>query len=155
MNPSLYKPQGFLWSQRDWRWANKKLGTSGLDIGHYGCASVAANYCVNRAWKKVGINRFARPSEFVDYCNTHKFYTSDGLLYWRAVNYFSGGKLVYTPNKREQYITCAQVRWGSLLHWIVLLDGDLALDPWVGQIVKRYQSKWSFTGREIYFKIAG
>lgn len=153
MNPIDYKPRDFQWSQRDPRWANKKLGKSGLDVGHYGCASVGANYCVNRAWKALGILRFARPGEFVDYCNTHGFYTDNGMLFWTAVDYFSGGKLKYTPNKKEAWITMAQVRWGSYLHWIVLLDGDLCQNPWTGAFEKRAQSIWVPTGRQIYFKL--
>ena len=153
MNPIDYQPRDFLWSQRDPRWSGKKLGTSGLTVGNYGCASVAANYAVNRAWQALGINRFARPGEFVDYCNTHKFYTSGGLLSWNSVNHFSAGKLIYHTKKEGSYITLAQVRWGSYLHWIVLLNGDLCLDPWDGQIKKRVQSKWFPTGVQRYFKL--
>jgi hypothetical protein len=153
MNPSAYTPQDFRWSQRDIRWAKKKLGTSGLTVGGYGCASLMANYAVNRAWLKLGIKRFARPSEFVDYANTHRFYTSTGLINWLVVDSFSGGKLRLTPNKREQFITVAQVRWGAYLHWITLLDGDLCMNPWTGKFEKRNQSIWKATGREIYFKL--
>ena len=153
MNPIDYKPTDFLWSQRDIRWAYKKLGGSGLDVGHYGCASVGANYCINRAWKSKKIDRFSRPGEFIDFCNNKGFYTKNGMLYWNSIDKFSNGVLKYTPTKLGSFITMAQVRWGSYLHWIVLLDGDLALNPWTGKIEKRKQSIWLATGREIYLKL--
>lgn len=153
MNPALYKPTDFQWSQRDWRWAGKKIGISGLDIGHYGCATLAANYCINRAWMKLGIKRFSRPGEFIDFCNNNQGYTDNGMLFWTMVDKFTGGKLKYTPNKKGSFISVAQVRWGSYLHWIVLLDGDICMNPWTGKFEKRAQAIWEATGREIHFKL--
>ena len=89
MQPEDYKPQDFRWSQRDLRWSWKRMGGSTLTVGGYGCASVAANYAVNRAWKANNIPRFARPDEFVDYCNKKGGYTSTGLINWNIVNTFS------------------------------------------------------------------
>lgn len=154
MNPTEYQPRDFRWSQRDPRWAWKKIGTSVLTVGDVGCASVAANYAVNRAWLKLGIPRFARPGEFVDYCNTHGFYTATSLLKWEAVNYFSAGKLLYSKTKPGSFITLQEVRWGALNHWIALIDTTLCLNPWTGAFEQRNQSIWEPTGKERYFKLA-
>jgi hypothetical protein len=153
MTPEQYKPQEFLWSQRDIRWGYKQLGKSGLLVKDFGCAGTAINYCVNRAWKTKGVQRFSRPGEFFDYANTHNFFTPNGMIYWNVADSFSAGALRYTTNKREAYITVAQVRWGSLLHWRTLLNGDLCFDPWQGKIIKRAQTYWVATGREIYYKL--
>lgn len=153
MDADKYQPRDFAWSQRDPRWSWKKIGISGLSIGGYGCATVAANYAANRAWKKLGIPKMTRPGTFVDFCNNNGGYTDNGMIRWTMVDKFTNGCLVYTKEKKGSFVTLAQVRWGALLHWVVLVNGDLCQDPWDAQFKKRLQPKWLATGREIYFKL--
>lgn len=125
-----------------------KLGTSGLTVGGYGCATLCITYIMDRYWKDQG-KPFMYPSEVVRKAS----YTPQGLLYWNTVDRLTGGKVVYSPTADGTRYKLMQVRWGAYLHWVVLLDGDLCYDPWDGKIKKREQPIWLPTGRYIHFKI--
>ncbi len=153
MIPADYRPQDFQWSQRDQRWSWKRLGSSGLTVGGYGCAGVGINYWVNRAWQKLGINRFARPGEFFDFANQHHFFDPTGKIYWNVADAFSANKLFNTLNPKEAWATMMEVQWGHYLHWLPLLNGNLCLNPWTGHIEPRNQPIWKPTGKYKYFAL--
>jgi hypothetical protein len=147
MDPAAYQPRDFLWSQRDFRWAKKKLGASPLDCGHYGCASLCVTYLVNRRRKELG-QGIIYPNQVIDKSN----YTPGGLIYWNSAEILSGGRIKQTWKQSEAKYTLMEVVWGVYHHWIVLLDGDLCYNPWTGKVEKRVQSIWYPSGRYIYYK---
>lgn len=156
----------YLWSQNDLRWKNKKLAASGLTFGGYGCAMTGTNYIGNRENLRRKMPRpFVRPGEqWLDWmnkkakaCNYTNYLTKGGEIYWDKLCEFWGGTLVHQWHsfaKGERGYTLAEVKWGTYHHWIVLLDGDLCLDPWDGKVKPRLQpGKWNLTGIYQYYKI--
>lgn len=148
MNPNDYQPRDFLWSQRDIRWSWKKLGKSSLTVGGYGCAALCCTYVIDRRMKDLNRGGIL-PGDFVNRAT----FTPGGSIYWNSVDAISGGAVRHTSNPAESRYRLMEVVWGTYHHWIVLLDGDLAYDPWDGKIKNRVQSQWYPSGRYIYFKV--
>lgn len=150
MIPSKYQPRDFLWSQRDWRWRNKKLGASQLDCGHYGCASLCLTYIIDRRFKEVGL-KFLYPSQVIDRSN----YTPGGMIYWNSADIISAGRVKQVWRRADAHYVLMEVKWGNYLHWLVQLNGDLCYDPWEnGSACIKYRDQvyWRPTGRYIYYR---
>lgn len=135
------------YSQRDYRWANKKIGASQLTIGRYGCTIT----CIADLSTYFGDNM--TPAEVADKLQ----FTKDGLIIWSSVNFehFKFSQRLYThspileraalfdPNQA----VILQVHNGS--HWVVLTgllqqgkDYQIA-DPWLGDrssLIQRYEN---------------
>lgn len=149
MDPKAYKPQDFRWSQRDKRWANKKLGASKLTVGGYGCAVLCTTYVIDRFLKDKK-EKTLMPNEVIDKAT----FTPNGLLYWNIVGKITKNRLVQVYDKTKADYTLMMVWWGTMTHWVVLLNGDLCYDPWDGAIKKRKQPHWKTDGGFVYYKKA-
>lgn len=160
MDPAQYQPQQYLWSQRDLRWKNRFIGKSGLTFGDDGCALTDLNYLNNRIQGKF----VSRPGDFLSWINKkaasanyEAYLTPGGQVYWNSLDEYSGRRVKnqwHPFGVGEKGYTLIQVQWGPYYqHWITALDGDLALDPWTGKIIKRKQPFWFPTGRQQYYKI--
>lgn len=163
MNPADYVPRDYRWSQNDLRWKFLKIGISGLTFGNYGCALTAINYVFNRENLRRGLPRpFTRPNDFLSWINKKakaafygNYLTPGGKVYWNCLEEYSGGWLKHQMHplvQGEKGYTLQEVVWGTYHHWIVLLDGDLCIDPWDGVIKYRKQAKWYPSGRYQYYK---
>ena len=156
MNPADYKPRVGLWSQRDWRWANKQLGTSGAKMGPKGCAVTCLAIIILRDyWDRYQKNppKIWRPGDVCDWMSKNGKFTPQGDAYLNTVDVLTNGHCINVYDKSEARYTMIQVIWGGQTHWVVKLDGDLCLDPWDGVIKKLEQTKWRVNGIQRWFKI--
>lgn len=145
-------------SQRDPRWAEKKLGASSLTIGRYGCTTT----CCSMLSDYFGC--YTSPDQIA----AHKdWYTPEGLVLWIRFK-FEKMKFTWRDYKRDDakikealkdpnQAVILQVDNGS--HWVVALSATwfgnsyMIADPWDGtkcDVIKRYKN---ITGAAFFQRI--
>lgn len=150
-----------IFSQRDGRWANDKMGTSGLKIYSWGCTitSIASLLCwagyietpetVNRRLSANG-----------------GYYKDTALVLWgvvgrlwpkikwikRGYNYNNVEVAWYIYGKKTPVLVEVNgSKIGAYRHWVLFLgDGKMA-DPWYGTI--KATSTYPLTGYSLYSKV--
>jgi hypothetical protein len=121
-------------SQRDPRWANKKLGTSNVTIGGYGCFITSIAYVIGTT-----------PDVVNERMKAVKGYQDGNLVIWSKIpEAFPGitiSHLLQTYNNDvvkanlPALITVNGAPIGSPLHMVVYVGNGLCMDPWVGKLV--------------------
>lgn len=143
-------------SQRDPRWASKKLGDSKLTIGNYGCLLTSLTMLLNYMG-------YAETPETVN--NTLKRIGgfSGALIIWSKVaQAYPKLKFVY----RDYNYNNAKVAWfvyakalpvlvevngariGAAKHWVLFKGGQKANDPWTGKEIPT--NYYPLTGDGLY-----
>lgn len=151
-NPYGYS-EAYMHGQNDWRWAYRNLTPYSRNMKAIGCALTSLAYIISRHDKKDllpgtfldWIAQKAKDAKYKDYM------TSDGRVYWNAVDKFTAGTLVNCGSAEKKY-TLVEVYWGPLRHWMVELKGGLVFNPYGYKVEKLNQPKWFPTGRKQYFK---
>lgn len=131
-------------SQRDPRWAGKKLGFSDLTIGSYGCTLTSLTMLLNRLF---GYN--LTPDVVNDKLKLAKAF-SGALIWWARV------PLAYPQLKwirRDYNYSNILVAWyiyvlrlpvlvevngasiGPNRHWVLYIGNRQCVDPWTGKVV--------------------
>lgn len=124
----------YYYSQKDRRWAKKKLGESGLEMAGFGCLVVDCSISLSYFF-----DREVLPSELLNYLNENDGFTKNGLLYWHKITEFSKGKLRFslTPNAKDGELTYSirNVVKGRYNHWIIdhPLEAGMVIDPLPGE----------------------
>jgi hypothetical protein len=123
------------YTQRDPKWKDKPLDSSGLTVDLFGCLALAVLHQSNRF---EGKNH--APDFFVDWLNRNAGFTRDGLFIWSKVSEWTSGRLRYLGSGlwarlRKKY-TLQQVAFGRLNHWVARLPGRDVYDPWQGRITQ-------------------
>jgi hypothetical protein len=132
-------------SQRDPKWAEKGLGTSGLTMGRYGCTTT----CISDLSTYFG--KAYDPGQVCDYIK----YTSQGLVIWGSCK-FDGYKFErreYGRNDRNILAALKDPNKAVILqvqgyHWVVatgktFFGAYTIADPWFGDRsnVNRYANQ--------------
>lgn len=156
MDPKLYTPRVGLWSQKDLRWALKRLGQSGARMGPKGCAVTCMAIILLRWYydiHKTNPPKIWRPGDLCDYMSSHNKFTPQGDAYLNTLDTLSGGHCINVYDPKIAHYVMVMVVWAESNHWVVKLDGDLCLDPWDGQIKKLEQSKWRVTTSRRFYQV--
>ena len=132
-------------SQRDPKWVNTTLGTSGT-IGQYGCTITSLGYLVGLTPDKVN-----------DRMKAVSGYASGNLVLWGKVQEAIGVTCYRYYGWDNQKVLDAIAANGAVLgevdasaiggsgkHWVVLVGDKKCQDPWTG--VERPTSDFNFTG---------
>lgn len=132
-------------SQRDPRWSNITLGTSGT-IGQYGCTITSLGYLVGLTPDKVN-----------ERMNAVGGYANGNLVIWTKIQEAIGVTCYRYYGWDNQKVLDAISANGAVLgevdgaaiggtgkHWIVLTGNKMCQDPWTGK--ERPTSDFSFTG---------
>lgn len=132
-------------SQRDPKWANITLGTSGT-IGQYGCTITSLGYLVGLTPDKVNERMKAVGG-----------YANGNLVIWTKVQEAIGVTCYryysYDNTKVAEAITSSGAVLGEVdaaaiggtgKHWVVMIGNKKVQDPWTG--VERPTSDFNFTG---------
>lgn len=146
-------PEKYMYSQTDWRWAFRKLTPYSKNMKEIGCALTSLAYIISRHDKKDitpgtfldWIAQKAKDAKYKDYM------TSDGRVYWNAVDKFTAGTLVSCGSAEKKY-TLVEVYWGPLRHWMVELKNGLVMNPYGYKVEPLKQPKWYPTGRKQFYK---
>lgn len=143
----LFKLQ--LWSQRDPRWSEDRMGSSYITLGQEGCLVTATSSVLNF----LGID--TDPKRYNRLLSDRFLYSPPNLMYWQAPDKIWAGKV-----KREEYKTFYGTGWESTAqaiinsgrpvlaqvdfvpggamnqHWVVLIGKINGIwwcyDPWYG-----------------------
>lgn len=140
----------YIYSQRDPRWANLKLGRTNLTMSDFGCVVTSCAMILSYY-----LDRQVLPSELLKWLNEHNGFTAEGLLYWGKITEFSGGKLRYAtsvaPQEGELTYGIRQVFFGRYNHWIIdhPRTANHVIDPFYGKIAK--YDEWRYTNNNRYF----
>lgn len=145
-------------SQRDKRWASKKLGFSNLTIGSYGCTLVSLTMLLNY------LGYIDTPDQVNQKLKSVKAF-SGALLLWtnvqkaypklkfikRAYNYsnIEVASYVYV-RKLPVMVEVNASSIGAPRHWVLFKGGGVMNDPWTGKEEKT--SKYPLTGYSLYQK---
>jgi len=131
-------------TQRDPRWANKKLGFSNLTIGGYGCTLTCLSSLISYVYQEE-----YQPDKVNDLLKKANAYVG-GLVLWSriplAFNKLRWIKRVYAYNNLETSIyvyirkmpvlvEVNAVKIGAARHWVLFLGNQKCLDPWSGNII--------------------
>src|SRR5690349_16359704 len=122
-------------SQRDPHWSGIRLGTTGHTVGLFGCLLTAVIFDINRE-----INRNDNPGMFANWLDAHAGFDAVGQFRWDKVSEYTRGRLRYlgtglAAKLRKKY-TIQQVDFGPIGHFVALLPGNKAFDPWQGRVTK-------------------
>lgn len=128
-----------MYSQRDSRWAGKRLGRSGLTMANWGCLVTA----VAQALTVAGYN--VDPGKLVDQLNAIGGFTSGGALYWGKVTQLYP-QFVYGGSGYK----FVQGWLGNVRHWILIHNGSV-YEPFYG--INTYPTGWRATGEVRYAAI--
>jgi len=145
-------------SQRDTRWADKRLGASKLTVGRWGCTTT----CISMASDYFGCYR--SPLELAS--NAHNF-TRDGLVLWWNFKFdkmkfkerLHGNTETLMRKAKEvlkdpEKVMLLQVNSGA--HWVLaystkMFSRDLGIaDPWYGKVVPCLKTYHNITGGAIF-----
>ena len=141
-----------LYSQRDIRWSWRKLGTSGLTMGGFGCTTtVAARFC---SWV---MGRNVTPGELCAWLKKNNGYNGYGEILWKKVEEFTKFHLMYKgrgtePPKPDITYAMRIVQWGKLKHFVGRMPNEMCYDPWDGKVKPIHQQKWIPLNEYRYFK---
>lgn len=135
-------------SQRDQKWASKRLGASSLTVGRFGCTTTCISMLSDyfKCYQSPGLI-----SSFVTY------YTPSGLILWNKLNFqkmkfvervrrFDSTK-IQESLKHPKKAVILEVNDGA--HWVVGVKKNLigkdytAVDPWTGkqcQVLATYKN---------------
>ncbi len=134
-------------SQRDPRWANKKLGASSLTLGRFGCTTTSLSMLTDY------FGKYWSPPEIA---GTKAFYTTSGLVQWEKLKLpmkfvsrirTRNDSAIQASIKDPDKAVLLNVNNGA--HWVVALrkavigDDYLVVDPWTGTTcwaIKTYHS---------------
>jgi hypothetical protein len=130
-----------LYSQRDSRWGNQKLGYGDTTIGNFGCTitSLAQLLLIN------GHNETPATVNEKLKVNNGFVGTNKNLLVWTAIEKAFDAKHIkrgYTYNNNEVLNAIAQyggcmvevdgTRIGTPTHWVLYIGNQKMIDPWTG-----------------------
>lgn len=130
-------------SQRDPRWASKKLGFSNLTIGGYGCTLT----CLTMLLRYVYGDGSLTPDIVNDRLKEKKAFVGALLLWsrvplafpklkwvWRGYNYnnVQVAWCVY-GKKLPVMVEVNGAKIGASKHWVLFTGGGKANDPWIGK----------------------
>jgi hypothetical protein len=146
MTPSQYPFKKYRYSQRDPRWANRTLGSSGLRMKDFGCVVTCLAYILSRF-----LGRDITPGDLLTWLNRHNGFTPGGLIYWTKIEEFTNGGLRYTTNPIGRTYTLLNVPFGRYSHFINELRAGLCLDSWDAKIKVRSEAFPKLFGKR-YFK---
>ena len=124
----------YYYSQKDRRWARKKLGESGLDMAGFGCVVTDCAMVLSYFF-----DREVLPSELLNWLNENNGFTPNGLLYWNKITDFSKGTLRFstTPNAEKDELTYGirNVVMGRYNHWVIdhPRNTGRVIDPLLGE----------------------
>lgn len=146
-----------VFSQRDKRWSNKKLGFSNKTIGNYGCTitSLASllSYVYNEKFYPDRVNDDLKSvgafvGALVWWSKVEKAYPR---LKWikRAYNYNNKDVAwsVYVK-KTPVLVEVNGAKIGAPRHWVLFVGSQKMADPWVGKIEST--SKYPTTGFSLF-----
>lgn len=153
-------------SQRDPRWANKKLGFSNYTIGSHGCTitslTMLLNYLgyaetpdtVNNTLKTLGnYDRLKNPkgafqNALLVWANIQRVYPKLKFV-WRGLNYDNVKVAWYVYVKSlPVMVEVNAAKIGAPRHWVLFKGGRIANDPWTGkEIATNY---YPLTGYGLY-----
>ena len=140
-------------SQRDPKWANKKLGFSNLTIGNYGCTLTCLSSLISYVYQET-----YKPDKVNELLKNANAYVGALVLWSRiplAFNKVKFIKRVYSYNNLETsyyvYVRKMPVlvevnaaKIGAPRHWVLFLGNQKCLDPWDGTI--KSTSTYPLTG---------
>lgn len=111
------------YSQRDWRWSWKKLGTSSVTIGGYGCAITALGTLANK-----------QPDQVNELLKNNMGFLQQNLVIWAQACKLLGLEWKGQTSKPITWPCIAQVRGnGFPMHFVVWLGNNQIIDPWDGR----------------------
>jgi hypothetical protein len=117
-----------IFSQKDPRWGEKELGSSGLKMKNFGCLVTAiAQSLYNAGWD-------VNPGSLVDGLNSVGGFDSEGLLNWYKVQevysafHFNGEGTVPVPTVKATFVKGS---WGVYKHWVLDMNG--LFEPYYGK----------------------
>ena len=130
-------------SQRDPKWANKKLGFSNLTIGNYGCTLTCLSSLISYVYQET-----YKPDKVNELLKNANAYVGALVLWSRiplAFNKVKFIKRVYSYNNLETsyyvYVRKMPVlvevnaaKIGAPRHWVLFLGNQNELDPWDGTV---------------------
>lgn len=140
-----------LYSQRDSRWAELKLGESNLTMGRFGCTTTAISMLTTY------FHPDRTPAEIIDKQNPyHIQYTKDGLIIWNTCRFENFTFYLRTQGRNDTEIQrhlkdpnlAVILEVADHSHWVLPVSylpilGYKAADPWVGDycnVLKRYKN---------------
>lgn len=137
MKPTIY-------SQRDRRWANDKMGASGLTIHNFGCTITSL------AMLLTSLGYDETPKTVNRKLSAHGgYYKKTALLLWavvpkiwsrlrfvkRAYNYNNLEVAWYIYGKRiPVMVEVNGAKIGAARHWVLFTGNRQMIDPWFGRI---------------------
>lgn len=130
-------------SQRDKKWASKKLGFSNLTIGDYGCTITSLASLISYVYQET-----YTPDKVNDLLKGVNGFVGALVLWSRipvAFNKLKFIKRVYSYNNLETslyvygrkmpvMVEVNAARIGAIRHWVLFLGGQKEMDPWDGVI---------------------
>ncbi len=146
-------------SQRDPRWAKKKLGFSTLTIGGYGCTLTCLTMLINQ-FSKIQYT----PNEVNDKLKKVNAFTG-ALLIWsrvpiafpflkfnkRAYNYNNLEVALYVYVKKTPVMVEVNgAKIGAPKHWVLFIGGGKMNDPWTGK--QSSTNTYPLTGYSLFEK---
>lgn len=132
-----------VYSQRDKRWANKKLGFSNKTIGNYGCTITSLASLLSHVYNEKfypdrvnddlkGVGAFV--GALVLWSKVEKAYPR---LRWikRAYNY-NNAEVAWSVyvKKVPVLVEVNGAKIGAPRHWVLFVGGRQAMDPWFGRM---------------------
>ena len=153
-------------SQRDYRWANKKLGFSNYTIGTHGCTITSLTNLMNRM---LGYNltpdvvndKLKTLGEYTNY-NQRGAFLGAYLVWANVPRVYSGLRWIfrdinYNNVRVAWYVYIARVpvmievnatKIEAPRHWVLYIGNRQCVDPWTGKIVPT--STYPATGDAVY-----
>lgn len=123
-----------IYGQRDPRWRDNKLGSSGVTIGGYGCAVTSLAMLITHTGKAT------TPLELDEWLTSHFGYSNGNLVNWGTIDKF-------TPNLRFMGVTVGTNLYPCIAevdliptnskfdqHFVVDLGDGMCADPWEGRV---------------------
>lgn len=147
-------------SQRDPKWANKKLGLSLLTIGRFGCTTTSISMLSDYFGQYLSPDKIANHGEF---------YTKEGLILWGKLSFgnFKFLKRGYGQNDSDIQTYLKDPKKAVILevnneqHWVVAIKKQILFnitksyivaDPWLGKDVDCKKTYHNITGYALFSK---
>lgn len=145
-----------VFSQRDRKWANDKMGESGLTLHNYGCTvtSLASLLCalgydetpktVNRKLSAHG--GYYKKTALILWSAVSRIWTKLKFVK-RAYNYNNLEVIWYVYGKRIPVLVEVNgAKIGAARHWVLFVGDKKMIDPWYGRIsVTNYYPTTGYT----------
>jgi hypothetical protein len=131
-------------SQRDPKWANKRLGFSTLTIGNYGCTLTALSSLVSYVYQETYTpdrvnDMLKKAGGFVGALVLwSRVPLAFGKLKWmkRVYGYKNWEVASYVYLKKTPVLVEVNgAKIGAPRHWVLFLGNQKAMDPWTGNVI--------------------